>query len=667
MIYSKRKIYRILQKDARCNPFNPKYDRQYVVELIDSLMQSISIETEDKILLEVDEVADTCYSTIFFNSIFSNTYEVLKDFRSEISLSIKDVFSMFISILNREYILIQRNSMEQIISRDKDKNYSFLQSSSVKIDTGTAAGFINSQGAAESSVDTTNVLLNYFRYLDDKVVSKNSLSELEIIDSFRHSFMVSSFFITIKQSYEDAIWNEGFVKVDDDRKEIKIDFDSHRNLKLLKAGHTMMNQTIFGRHYSYKESSQYFKASQFSTKSRKYKRIKKLGIENGYVRIWLADGIDRNEEEKDALSALEVSAFYEFLKDISFTNYPELNIDKMMTMFNVFSYLVHRLIVDLPITDDSILNLSDSNKFPYRIRKEELKKYLNQKTNYSNKEIRSFLSILTSDLNRFINLWERPLIDFGDDFLFPLLPIQLPVKYNLIDTWFELGGVSLDSRGKHFESYLKERLSAIIQKRRYNVNVFQQNTFKNNNDEKEEIDLLISLNDVLLVCEVKCIKYPMEVRDYHNSHERLRKGCNQIVRKADFLSANSKCFKPILGELSNKRILKLVITNYPQFSGYNYMDVPIVDSHLFLHYFNTGRMTTYAASKKEGHVFNDIVNEIKFYRNEQELIENLESFFKSPIPINKILNEIEIVKTEITIGDIGYKIYTNSAELKEII
>lgn len=75
------------------------------------------------------------------------------------------------------------------------------------------------------------------------------------------------------------------------------------------------------------------------------------------------------------------------------------------------------------------------------------------------------------------------------------------------------------------------------------------------------------MKSICVIAEVKCIKYTLTPRDEYNALNRLREGAIQANRKADFIKNNAKMFFNEIGDISNKPIIKMVITNFPSFSG----------------------------------------------------------------------------------------------------
>jgi hypothetical protein len=302
--------------------------------------------------------------------------------------------------------------------------------------------------------------------------------------------------------------------------------------------------------------------------------------------------------------------------------------------------------------------------FKLKIKKHELIEYLLRKTKYSRNQVKQTLELFIQK-EGFYNIWERPLIEI-ENFLFPLiLPLISPNTLRMLDYWLEKGGFDLDSRGSLFEKHIKNILSFEFKRKGYEFNIPIENTFRNNNEKFEEIDLIIELKKITLLAEVKCIKYPFDPRDYCNMYSRLSEGAEQINRKAKFLNDNIDYFKN--NSFLSKPIVKLVITNYPVFSGSEIDGVSITDFSLLENYFINGKFGKgrMVGTKKGVEIDDTFHSEIKYYQNEDELSDNLENFFKNPVPITEKLKDIYIEETQISLPEANPKIIMDYVKFKQ--
>ena len=83
-----------------------------------------------------------------------------------------------------------------------------------------------------------------------------------------------------------------------------------------------------------------------------------------------------------------------------------------------------------------------------------------------------------------------------------------------------------------------------------------------------------------------------------------------------------------LGDIREKRVLPIVVTNYPTFVGFEHDGVYVIDSFSFISYLNAGYMTMRELSKTD----NPIRQIHQFYHNEAEYSANFEKYIqKNPV------------------------------------
>lgn len=268
----------------------------------------------------------------------------------------------------------------------------------------------------------------------------------------------------------------------------------------------------------------------------------------------------------------------------------------------------------------------DTNNIPFKINKNILKNYFLETTNIPEKTVSKFLKTLSN--GKFINFFKKPLLSKGNDYLFHFLNSTANIAVNIIDDWLEENNFKLEERGVIFEQFIKNELTMVFQEKKYNYYIFNKSKFKSTNIE-EEIDLIIVLNNIILLGEAKCIKYPIEIRDVDNACGRVLEGVEQVKRKMEFIKNNEALFNIDGITIEGKTIIPFVITNYPCFSGWCPDDIPVVDYELIRNYIETGALLY---SKIE---FKTLTEQGKkeYYSNQKEFEERFNDFLNTPEPI----------------------------------
>lgn len=167
------------------------------------------------------------------------------------------------------------------------------------------------------------------------------------------------------------------------------------------------------------------------------------------------------------------------------------------------------------------------------------------------------------------------------------------------------------------------------------------------------------MKNAVLVADAKCIHYSVEPINYREAWGRLEEGCEQAICKSEFVRKHPEYFSS-LGDISNKRIVPFVITNYPTFTGFSHKGVYVIDSHSFLAYMQ-GR---YVKMRKLGLNGDSVFKARRLYMNEDQYSDNFESYLqRNPIK--------EIFRKRIYIRDLPlmpdgastYKMLSKSAEV----
>ena len=278
------------------------------------------------------------------------------------------------------------------------------------------------------------------------------------------------------------------------------------------------------------------------------------------------------------------------------------------------------------VTDLNLLNTNSNdcyNNFLYKIKGKDLYKYIEKITKETNiSKIQEILNILIHENRR--SFWEAPILQVGNYYYFSAYSLlQTNVLY-LIDSWLELKyPKEIDKKGIWFEDLIYEEIDNAYNRNQFFSNRVHQKTFKIDNGEKEEVDLVWETKNNILLAEVKCIDFPFTHRKTNNAFQVLEKASKQIIRKEKFLVTNKN--KLPLFPQGNKKILKCIITNYPFYSGLKINNIPIIDIGMFLNYIKEGKsgIIKYQNGQNSG-----IVKESKYYNNEDEFSNNLEQLIE---------------------------------------
>lgn len=657
--FNLNKYWNQLRTDSLLNPFNPHFKEEEVNAKMDEvcdIFKGADISDYDKV--ECFKLLETLLSSIKISDIYPSSYKFFKDNIESSNSSISEIYVAIMALLCRDYLLIE-DSRRMYLQESRVVSMENLEAINFKLGD-SAIGNINATGALECGVDLTSILLNYLYYYDDKKIDYASLTNKtnNFVNNIKNLVRAANVLWLAKSSFESAIWNFGYILFRENN--IYIKYNSDKRLKLEYIGLIRFKEIAFSHYYILMK---HLKFEKYICRYKKNNRIKNVYIRDGYIQYSTERGYDKNENDiyVDYLTQLE--CFYSFVNESCFSkaNYSSLNVKYCISMLSIITNLLQKINIENIISDDSVSKKDDFLKFPIRIKIADLERLLYEKSSFSKEQITAFLRLLSSDKSNQLNLWDTPLINDENAYLISFLPLTQPVICRFIDVWLSKGGVSLDDRGKIFEDFVKARLKSILEKKGVNFRIVETNSFVNKNKEKEEIDFILEIEDMLILGEIKCIVYPMSNRDRYNSFDKLKKGCNQIIKKTDFLLRNKKHFKNKIQNLNDNNIIRVVITNFPIFSGQNYKDIPIIDMSLLTNYFSQGSLGIIKNTQDNGISVVKTFKETKYYSDNHSMAHNFKSFINNPPPIYSKYDKIDVVTNKITPEGLNINIYIEQA------
>lgn len=638
------KLQKRLKSDPRFIPYNEKYDFNYVLEYLKKTINS-------------DENIDLKHNALN-SSLFNNYYNHLKHYYKEIvdrnNLSKKTFLELLITFANRDFHLVTER-LRKSFDNKSEFHYDEMMNSSLKSNI-PELGEINAQAGLEASHDGLNLVMNMiFQNYKEKNGSNYKLNQL---DDCAKLLGFSNIYIVIKSGYDIAIWENYAIRYSKEKEELKIKVLDKKNEFLNRVGEFRLERNIFFSKMivlsSFQEKNDFYKLISFeANKKRKAKRLKNVKIINNELKYKLADGFEKESVLKELQSFSSLTTYYAFIQNEKLPNLDNVNLYDVLVVFTEIQHLFSNAQELKKV--ESAREVEFFDLYKVKIKKYDLVNYVVAKTKYSVVQAKQMIELFCHKEGYF-NIWERPIIVL-EEYLIPvMLPLLSPNSLRILDYWLEKGGFDLDSRGVLFEKHIKDILLNTLNRKGFKVNIPIQNVFRNKKDEFEEIDLILELKNITLIAEVKCIKYPFDPRDYFNMHQRLSEGAEQVNRKTEFLKNNIKDFEN--ETFLSKPLVKLVITNYPLFSGYIIEGVPITDFSLIENYFINGALGKgrIKITKKGMEVDDSFQSEIKYYHNENEFSDNLENFFMNPIPITEKLKDIYIEETQISLPESKPKI-----------
>lgn len=465
-------------------------------------------------------------------------------------------------------------------------------------------------------------------------------------------FQITQIAVVFKHSYDDILYNKGFVKVDDENRSIMFDYDNHEDLILLRAGDMMFSERRL--HVMSENLHKQIKPRLYQYVTDR--RIKRAKIENSVITLEFGQG--NAKEHKEIVDDLQASidAFYEFLQgETVLPQMANATVDEAISVWGAIQYIA-MYVSTYKDYDVALFKREDFSVVPSKIRKESLIEYVAKLTNIKASKVKMVIMKMEADWSRYNDMWTSMIYPVGEYYLLPFYPILYSSPYNVIDQMMLRGGVDLDNRGKLFENYLYQQLTK--KRTSYPINCLKAGVYGENGD-NEEIDVVVGMKNAVLVADAKCIHYSVEPINYAEAWGRLEEGCEQAIRKALFIRNHPEHFLA-LGDISNKRFVPFVITNYPTFTGFSHNGVYVIDSHSFLAYMQGG----YVMMREMGMNENPIIAARRFYQNEDQYSDNFERYLQSN-PIKELFTKRIYIRDLPLMPESkdSYKVVSKSAEV----
>lgn len=595
---------------------------QYDSMKMEGIMHDLPVKDLDCSEEEMLKVVDFLKISDVFHDYCKEFHSFLLSKLKTLNMRGEDVIELFNAALNRDFKVVT-TKIQEAQNKQKGNGLTLFQDmTNPRIMTQEGYG-IEVKSGMEGRTDGLNQICNIIRHVmsddfKDEVATPEKFSENLI-----HIFIEANKFEAFKYSYDDILYNRGYVKHNFGADSYAFDYDSHRELKLLKAGHMIFQERI----------SKYFQMNLIHHKATPFDkyvafyRVKRVKLEGGFVKVEFGGGDPKDHREVASEFQAAMEAYYEFLDlNMQLNGVVTLSLIEVLSVWSALRYLCREVLER--VNCDLMMNTREEMEaIPRRFKKDDLIQYVSKLTGvkpYRAKTALEFFEVNWATIN---DVWTVPLYNVGDYYSIPFYPVVNCVHYNIIEHILERGGHSLDERGSIFEKYLFDEIDKF--QHGYYVKCLGSQNYAINKD-KEEIDMIVALRDLIILVEAKCIRYSMDPEDYHNAWQRLEHGAEQAKRKVEFMKRHPELFSE-LGDISTRKILPIVVTNYPVFTGFEHEGVYVIDAHSFVAYINVGNMTIREMSKDSTH----IVGETRFYNNETEYSANFEQYLKEN-PVKKI-------------------------------
>lgn len=641
-------------KVAEYKPTSEKYDRDQLFDILKKLVKGDEKVPKE----EADKVLDFLRISDFAHNLYKDFYNMVEIILQDFNMKGEDIVEYFIAFLNHEHKTVFEKIKEVYKNMTKG-TYMLHDMTNHKVQLADGSK-VDMRAAMEGATDAISMLCNYLRHhLNDEYKNENADPNI-FAGIVRHLYEMADVMATFKHSYDSLLYEKSFVRMSPEKQTIMFDYDDYHNEKLRALGQLILGERVMHVRCQNRERGRKSELEKYVTTY----RIKRSMVMDGFVKLEFGQGRPKHQLHFMTDMQAAIDAYYEFL-DITMIldNLNGRSLAEVLGIWVALQSLCFEVSEQWRITPKMIYRKEEFDDFPRKIKTEDLEDYLSKLTGLKKDHVRQVLESFEADWKRYNYIWTSPLYRIKDYYCLPFIPIINCMPYNIIESVMQRGGYDLEKRGKDFERYVYQQI--IKEKHEYEVTCIASKQF-GNKDKREEIDLLISLRDIVVLAEAKCIHYSMEPQNYGDAWDRLAHGAEQAQRKKIYMEGHPELFSE-LGDLSKKEIIPVVLTNYPIYAGYEHNGVYVIDSHTFISYFVAGYMTMRVMSLHD----NPVQDVHLFYQNEVEMSKNFGKYLKEQ-PVKQmhirkmVIDEIPLLpqmepwkcmaKTAVYQGDPGFDI-----------
>lgn len=309
------------------------------------------------------------------------------------------------------------------------------------------------------------------------------------------------------------------------------------------------------------------------------------------------------------------------------------------TLFQAFDAFRLLILLSLQLSerfpnDDSYYSISKLLHFCPLISKHELRVAISKSLVIDYEKAKGILDFIEYSSAKKLDLWCHPIIPLGNShYAFLTSALITPNMTRVAEFWFEEMQCEMKEKGYKYELTVYEEIKKAISQNsiitNYNIESSKKISAGNGS---EEIDLIIKIDDLILICEVKSIVTTDSPISKRRTLDILKHGANQAKRKAKFINDNIKEVSNILGwtysDNTKYNVEQCVITSSKVYSGLTISETPVVDLKILGRYLSVHDLPMLSSIDDKGEETHYAV--LVFYKTLNELKDNLMTYLKSP-------------------------------------
>jgi len=626
-----------------------------------------------KSVAEPDEQDAALFSSgLWFAKHFENARRLTHEQADQLSL--ENPVEVIIGMLTQQWLSLNAEVSDAFKKFRGGVMYT-EEVSEMRLQTGFG-GTLDPQGAVEGLVDGSRFPLSYKINSPKGGTSSSGSGALTAIINM---FVLGSFYNFLEQWWLECVWNDYRALEDDEAAYIEpCPWGCHRVDTVSQFRRESQAYERIQRGYMLWENQYSEDLKRVALNQRPFLRA---FIRRGKIRLNVVEGT-RAKNPMSTISLTRDLLTYEYLLPLykkTLSKFAGLSLTQIMDVYQLFGQLPEQLPQFLPKLGE-IKDIPTALRYAPRIEKQELKTALQRALGISDEQFVRLMAYMTFQGKVRDQLWFKPLVKISEALYSIALPAIDGVNFNrLIDELLKEIPDSEKAVGALFERHVRDELARSVESFPYGDRFklcSDSLKFGVSKRESEEIDLAFVLGAKLFIGEAKSTIYSAEPIEKFNCLRRLEEGAMQAVRKANFVKKYMVEFLSTTGfdkRVSGGRIdvYPLVITNGKLFSGYEMNGVPVVELFSLTRFFSNNYIERNAYFEENGCLTPS--EKLYLYQTEQQAIERIDSYLKSPPQISVYDSFLRLDDNEFRIPLVSgkpirireYRVHLPFSDLKE--
>jgi len=618
----------LIFEEAFCDPMSEDFNFKTFSEKIEAKFQLLSKEGLKITLESLQQFVP------FFKEINGMQRDLLSKIGStveEMTISNMEIVEMVLKLTNSNFFTITKNTKE--LSGSKSRFH--IGGGQVIIDG--LGEEIDATGAMDTSNDSANIALRFIqRYNVSHGRSVQKLNQSEKLDKCHRLIVLCNIWFVLDDLMDSFKYD--FMNLSVTENMANFFPYPERYSVLTKAGNERFRNNVMEGFFMFGDKMAHKIPTPVLKTHKSVLRIKST-----------------TAQIPNLMAATSQGSLINYFFHLHLVKLPRLNnitINDIFTVVSDLQFALSRLAITEEGTDapgDELANI------PVKIKKDELISFLGKSTKLSRKNISSCIQEIGPHLSPSVDLWDTPMIAFGEFYYFSLPSLvgthMVCLMQKIVDK-----ALSKQQQLHHFNTFVQQDIER--DKIPYKFRRIANETI---------IKLIPTASPRILVYEMEAnivaintflYKFPLSRYEYNLALEAAVEAANELSEYLTLL-------KPTIKELTGKEpteITSIVLSNYPIISGVLIGKSHVMDQSLLMNYLSKGEYERTQVVFTEGNLNTSGSVSYKYYNNEQEFNNRFGLFCSSPDPIEEVCLKYSFKETELLKKIFNYRIVVKSVD-----